>query len=137
MRERAITLGNIAHILEQKGDSGAARRWYEEGLQTLRKCDDTASIAGILYALATLDLASGHIQEAAPKLAEAHALVERMNHAEGLAQVGAAFGPVLFRTGKPEQGRAVLTRSIECFTLMGDNNQAEKVTAVLHALENQ
>jgi hypothetical protein len=57
VRSRAVTLGQIAHILARQGDLSDARALQVERLGINRQLDDADGIGATLWDLAQLDLA--------------------------------------------------------------------------------
>lgn len=132
---RAVTLGQIADVLQAHGELDEARRMHEERLKTFVRLGDIDGIAHTRWSLAQVSMAERRpIHEIAEHLLESYKLNLKLGRLEGVCFVGAALGQVLVATGQPDDARVVLERSRDGFVKLGLPDLAAQVQALLDRL---
>ena|SRR6266436_1817891 len=135
VRERAVTMGRIAHILLRKGDVRAARALHQDRLAIYRQLADPDGIGATLWGLAQLDLAEQKIDDAVPRIFEAYAIMSKLGRAEGIAVIGQLVGQILAANNEPEEARAVLRRSAEMYRKLGREDDAKEADDLIRRLD--
>jgi tetratricopeptide (TPR) repeat protein len=130
-RSRTITLGRIANILAKKDDLKGARALHEERLEILRELEDPESIAAALWDLSVLDIAEKDFETAGRRIPEAYAIMLHVGRAEGIAEIGKMFGPILAAGNQREKALEVLRRSAEMFRKLGREAEAQSAESII------
>jgi hypothetical protein len=136
VRERAVTLGDIARLKAQAGDVQGARQLLAERLEVNRRLGDMAEIAAALFSIAQLDLAEGQTAEAGSRLAESWPLLVRLNRVDGIAVVGEVYGGLLANQGDAA-AIDVLRRSQAAYDRLGQTERAGEIGRIVSDLENR
>ncbi|MFH0938046.1 MAG: hypothetical protein V1899_02005, partial [Planctomycetota bacterium] len=133
VRSRAINMGQIADILEQRGETDEALRIrIEECLPAAQKIKDLNTMASIQFRCAKLRFArggmeKGEIQTILDELLESFTMNQKLQRTKEIAYVGMLLGPVLAATGRIAEALTVLDQSANAFEHL---NQAEQVAQV-------
>jgi hypothetical protein len=136
VRERAVTLGDVARLKAQGGDVQGARQLLAERLEVNRRLGDMAEIAAALFSIAQLDLAEGQTAEAGSRLAESWPLLVRLNRVDGIAVVGEVYGGLLANQGDAA-AIDVLRRSQAAYDRLGQTERAGEIGRIVSDLENR
>jgi tetratricopeptide (TPR) repeat protein len=148
---RATTLGSIADILTEKGDLVAARALQEERLAMFRRLfdnaenapgkwkvalpqSDVAGVAPALWKLAQLDLAEGKLDDAVPRLIEAHDIEMSLGRVEAISAIGMELARVLAARAKTARAGDLLRRIAETLRELGADQEAQEAEHLLHEL---
>lgn len=134
LKERAVTLGDVARLRAQAGDAAGALKLHEEMLAISRQLGDIEAIAGAQYALAGLDWNQGNRSQALERLAESWDIFRRIGRVDAIAFVGEFYG-FLFAESDPVCALKVLRTSREAFQLLGMDAEVNEVTALIQKLE--
>jgi hypothetical protein len=132
-RSRAVTMGRIADILVQRGETDEALRIHiEECLPTAEATQDLDGIAHVRFSCARLRLTRGGMQQGeaqtiCDELAESFAILHKLQRVDGIAVVGAMLGQILAMGGYRDEACTVLDQSVMAFEKMQQTQQAEQV----------
>jgi hypothetical protein len=143
VRERAVTMGQIADILQQRGETDEALRIYtDEYMPMARLAQDMDLIAHSCFSCAQLRLNRGGLQKGeaqmiADELAESYRLNQQLQRVDGIAIVGALLGQVLAATGAHDDATAVLNVSAAAFERIGAAEQAAQIRELAAKIANQ
>ncbi|MCB1007886.1 MAG: tetratricopeptide repeat protein [Acidobacteria bacterium] len=130
-RSAAVTLGDIARIKAQKGEVEEALALNERRLVVARELGDVEGIASTQWDLGQLELLRGSVELALPRLAEAWSHLTRTGRVDALAVVGSTFGQVLLSVGAMDEAQQVLSVASQCWRKLGQDDEAQKVEALL------
>ncbi|MGH8582740.1 MAG: hypothetical protein ACREWG_08095 [Gammaproteobacteria bacterium] len=137
VRSKAITQSKIADILQARGQLDEALRIrQEEELPVYERLGDVREKAAALFKIAQMNLARMAYPEAMDGLAEAYAIVEGLQEAQGLAHVGRLYGQVLCAAGERARGHAVLEKAAGAFTLLGQDDEAQAIQTIARGLQD-
>ena len=75
--------------------------------------------------------------DAAPRIAEAYAIVDRMGRLEGIVTIGEVFGQTLVATGRKNDGIAILRRSLEGYRKLGREQDVERLQSLIAKIESK
>ncbi|MGE0680185.1 MAG: CHAT domain-containing protein [Candidatus Binatia bacterium] len=141
VRERAVTMGQIADILQQRGEMEEALRIHlEERLPTALVMQDLDSIAHIRFSCAQIRLSrretwQSELQTIYEELAESFAIYQKIQRIDGIAVVGQLLGQILAMGGLRDEALTVLEQSARAYEKMQQTSQAEQVRALLRHVE--
>ena len=133
VRERAVTMGQIADILEQRGETDEALRiQIEERLPVAEQIQDMDLIAHIRFSCARIRLDRGGLQgdEAqaiVDELAESFTLNQKLQRADGIAFVGFLLGRVLAAVGLGAEALTVLDHAAAAFARLQQDAQVAQI----------
>ena len=112
VRERAVTMGKIADILQSRGELDEALRIRkEEQLPVYEKIGDIDSKALTLWKLAQIELGQKSLKRALEYLFESYAINIKLGRLDGICFVGLDIGRLLYSVGEKNKGRELLERS--------------------------
>lgn len=132
-RSHAVTMGKIADILQQQGETTEALRIHiEERLPVAEKMEDVGQIAHIRFSCANIRLRTGRIEKEdgqviMDELSESFAIYSKLKQIDGIAYVGSLFGGVLAMTGSAKEAMDVLGKSAAAFKKMERNEEHEQI----------
>ncbi len=135
-RSRAVTMGQIADILSQRGETDEALRiQIEERLPVAEATKDLESISHIRFSCAQLrlqrgGLEQGEIQTIYQELSESFAINLKFQRADAVAAVGNLLGQVLAEGGHSDEALKVLDQSAAAFEKLQQSQQAERVREI-------
>ncbi|HNN85709.1 MAG TPA: hypothetical protein PKL62_16315, partial [Accumulibacter sp.] len=134
-RSKAVTQGQIADILQARGQLAEALALHEERLPVAERMRDIESIAHIKYSTAALRLqlgqhASGGLQRIHDDLAEAFALNRQLGRPDGIGWVG----QLLALAGERESALEVLTLAEQAFAKIKDADGLAQVRKLRGAI---
>ncbi|WP_413203577.1 tetratricopeptide repeat protein [Rhodospirillum sp. A1_3_36] len=136
VRSRAVTLGKIADILMARGQlDDALRIRQEEELPVYERIGDIDSIAATYWEIASIFKRQGKPEEAAPLVERAYEILQKTGRLDGICVVGQDYGQRLFESGRIEEGRRVLRRSIDGFRQLERESDALDTERLLEDLE--
>ena len=137
VRSKAVTQGKIADILQARGQLDEALRIRkEEQLPVFERLGDVRSKAVALFKIAQMNLAREAYPAAMDDLAQAYAIVEGLQEAQGLAHVGRFYGQLLCAAGEHARGRAVLEKAASAFTLLGQDDEAQAIQTIIRGFQD-
>jgi hypothetical protein len=143
VRSRAVTMGKIADILQQRGETDEALRMYtEEYMPVARLTQDMDLIAHSCFSCAQLRLDRGGLQKGegqmiVDELAESYTLNRQLQRVDGIAVVGALLGQVLAATGAHDDAASVLDLSADAFDRIGAADQATQLRELAARISDQ
>ena len=125
MREKAVTQGKIADILQARGQLDEALRIRtEEQLPVYERLGDVDGTAHVRFSVARLrlqrgDHETGDIGRIRDDLAEAFSILLGLRRPDGIGTVGALFAQVLAMMGHRRKALEVLDKAKLAFKKMG------------------
>lgn len=142
VRSKAITMGQIADILQARGQLDEALSLKEtEALPVYERLGDVENfgithweIARIKMQMLARGADPGVVAEIADHLTQAYEMICRVGRLEFIAAIGLDYAAVLAARGEVEEARAVLTRSRDGFRQLGREQRAQLAEAQLAAL---
>ncbi len=140
VRSRAVTMGKIADILAQRGETEEALRIHiEERLPAAVKAQDMDSIAHVRFSCARLRLSRGGLEQGEAQiifdeLEESFTLLKKLQRADGIAFVGMLFGQVLAAAGRVDEAVTVLDQSAAAFEKLKWADQAAQVHELIKSI---
>ncbi|MCB0047735.1 MAG: hypothetical protein KDD92_20100, partial [Caldilineaceae bacterium] len=141
VRERAVTMGKIADILQQRGETDEALRIYlEEYLPPMQRLGDLDGVAHARFSCAQLRLKrggwqQGEHQEIYEELAESFALWRQIQRFDGIAVVGELLGQVLAAVGQTAEAIVVFDAAIAAYTRLGWASKAAGLEEMKRGME--
>jgi hypothetical protein len=136
VRERAITQGQIADILQARGQLDEALRIrQEEELPVYERLGNIEGQAAALWSIATIHLQREQIAEAMPFIEQAYTLIGRVGRLDGICAIGSAWGQILAVTGRRSDALAVLTRVEAGWRQLGRLGEADEVGNLIRRIE--
>ena len=136
MRERAITIGKIADILEARGELDEALRiCREEQLPVYERLGDVRSRAVTLHNLAGSLIKAGglndaRVQEIHAAASEAFAIARQLNLPDAIANTGTLLAQVLGRAGRIKEALPILDEAEAAFMTLGNAAGLERVKEI-------
>ena len=130
---RAVTMGQIADILAQRGETDEALRIHiEERLPAAKSVKDLDSIAHIRFLCAQLriyrgGIESGELQTIYEELSESFGIYLKLQRVDGVAYSGMLLGQVLAVGGMTDEALQVLDQSAAAFEKLQFTKQVETV----------
>jgi len=141
-RSRAVTLGDIARILTNKGEVEQALALHQEELKTYEELGDQDGIASANFDLGQIYLAKAIQDRDGPAFAQAFSMLEisytifrRIGRLDGIGAVGVVFGQALALAGQTDNARVVLARSRDGYRQLEQPDMADQVDQLLQAIE--
>lgn len=141
VRSRAVTMGQIADILQQQGETAEALRiLLEECLPIRARIQDVGGIAYVRYACARIRLERGGLQgdegqTIIDELAESFTLFRKLQRVDGIAVVGSLLGQVLAAVGLRDEALTVLDYAAAAFDRLQQAAHLRALQARLRAAE--
>ena len=77
------------------------------------------------------------VADAAPRIAEAYAIVDRMGRLQGIVTIGEEFGQILVASGHKNDGIAILRRSLEGCRKLGYEQDAQRLKSLIAEIESK
>ncbi len=142
VRSIAVTMGKIADILQQRGETAEALRiQLEEVLPVAQALGDVDLIAHVRFSCARMRLARGGLkqgeaQQIYDELAESFALLQQLQRVDGIAFAGSLLGQVLAWAGHREEALPVLEQSAAAFDTLGMTKNAAETRALQASLRD-
>jgi len=136
VRSRAVTMGQIADILQQRGETDEALRIYvEECLPVMQQIQDMDSLAHIRFFCARIRLERSGLQgdegqTIIDELAESFTLFRKLQRVDGIAIVGSLLGQVLAAVGLRKEALTVLDHAAAAFDRLQQAAQAAQLRAL-------
>jgi len=133
VRSKAVTMGKIAEILQQREETDEALRiLLEECLPMRTQLADISGIAHIRFLCAQIrlqrdGLEKGEVQTIYEELAESFALSMKLQRVDFIAIVGALFGQILAMTGQTDEALKVLEAAAAASDKLGWTEEAAQV----------
>ena len=93
--------------------------------------------SGALWTLAQLDLQENRLTDALSRLTEAYAIVDRLDHALGIANIGPVLGQLAATGGQHELAIVVLKRSRDVLRRIGHEETAVEVDSLIQEVEGR
>jgi len=144
VRSQAVTMGKIAVILQQRGDSEEALRILcEEVLPAAERIQDMALIANTLYKCATVRLSFGvpenqvDAQNILEELKRSFELICQLKHVDAIAVVGSLFGKQLMKGGFVNEAITVLEKAADAFEVLQKPDKAAKLRELVDKLQDK
>ncbi len=140
VRSRAVTMGQIADILEARGQTDEALRIHiDERLPVAHQLQDLESRAHIRFCCAQIRIQRGGLQsgEAATiveEVKESFDLNQQIGRADGIAFVGFLFGQILAGAGALEAALHVFDQAADAFAILGHTQQVEQIRNIQEAI---
>ena len=128
----AVTQGQIADIRFQRGDYDETLRIRtEEVLPVFTRLGDAREICAAHWAIARFALEQEKLEESFPHMAEAFAIADRLNLADGIGAIGEYFGQYLVARGKVDEGIRVLQKGLDAYYKLGRPDQAAQIQGII------
>jgi len=106
---QGMSLGNLGDVAMQQDDPVAARQYYTDSLTALLRDGDALWGQSVAYKkLGRLELLSGNYAEAARNLERALTISTEIRRESDIQEVLVLLGQLKFKTGAPQEGRALL-----------------------------
>jgi tetratricopeptide (TPR) repeat protein len=142
VREKAVTMGQIADILTGRGETDEALRIHiEERLPIAEAMKDLDSIAHTRFSCAQIRLErggmeQGEIQTIYDELVESFEINFKLQRVDGIAHSGMMLGQLLIMCGQSEDARILLKHSATAFEILQNPQQAQKIRNLLKQIED-
>lgn len=143
VRSRAVTMGQIADILQQRGETDEALRIHlEERLPVALAIKDLDSIAHLRFSCAQIrlsrqDSSQSEMQTIYEELAESFTINQKLQRVDGIAFVGLSLGQILAGGGYRDEALEVLEQSARAFEKMQLLPQAAQVRQLMQQLQER
>ncbi|MCP3998546.1 MAG: tetratricopeptide repeat protein [bacterium] len=135
-RERAITLGEIALLLEQQDRIDEALCLQKERLEINVQLDDEEGRAAALADIALIELnKKGQYQEASQHLEESYGLLLRLGRVDAICDVGIWHGAMLTAAGRHEESLEVLRRVRDGCRQLGRTEELRQIKMMIRGTE--
>ncbi|WP_203832878.1 tetratricopeptide repeat protein, partial [Actinoplanes lobatus] len=132
----AITWGNIADILYERGDFDEAAALHTKRLRVCEQLGDLEGVAAAKWGLAQIDLARENYEDALPRIMESFLSLCHLQKHDGIAVVGSVLGQLLLATGDHEQARSVLEDSLAAAEKIGATSMFKTLGDLIHQSRN-
>ena len=100
----------------------------------MTRLGDVREIATVHWGIAQIALERKKFDEAFPHVAEAYAIAERLDLADGISVIGAVFGQLLVASGDADEGIRVLRKSLDAYRKLGRAEQAAQVQGIIDGI---
>ncbi|MEB3156344.1 MAG: CHAT domain-containing protein [Cyanobacteriota bacterium] len=143
VRSRAVTMGKIADVLQQRGESDEALRIHlDERLPVAVAMKDIDSIAHIRLCCAQLRLQRGGLdqgegQAIVGELSESFKLYLKLRRADGIAMAGWLLGQILAAIHHADEALMVLEAAAAAFEQLKHEDGVRRVRELRRSLENR
>jgi len=136
-RSRAVTLGDIARILVDKGQVDEAMKLHRERLAVYVQLGDADGRANALWSIARIEMERKQAKEALEHLTESYAILQGIGRLDGICMVGIDLGMALCAGGAREKGLEILKRSLDGLKQLGQSDLARQVQGLIDRIEGQ
>jgi len=132
VRSRAVTMGQIADILQARGQLDEALDMHSERLAVAEAMGDIDSVAHIRFRCALIRLDRGGLEKGegeiiVHELAESFSIVQRTGRVDAIANVGRRFGQVLASLGRRKESTTVFDAAARAFETLHRTEDARQV----------
>ncbi|MBF0293944.1 MAG: hypothetical protein HQL96_02055 [Magnetococcales bacterium] len=129
-------MGQIADILQARGDLDGALHLQQERLPVAEQMGDIESMAHILFSMALIKLQKGidsleTQQGVMAELSKAWELAYRLGRADFIGFIGMTYGNLLAQTGQHAEARRVLEEARKAFAKLQRHDHEQGVVKIM------
>jgi hypothetical protein len=135
LREKAVTMGKIADILQARGQLEDALALHMERLLLLEQSGYIDEVAHVRFSLARIQLARGgdlpkDVKAILDNLEAAFATSLESGRADAIANIGKLLARVLARDKQRQRALAVLDHAERAFQTLGAQSDIDEILAL-------
>ncbi|MFJ5561759.1 tetratricopeptide repeat protein, partial [Streptomyces sp. NPDC093250] len=135
-REVAVTWGQIADILQQRGEVDEALELLLKRLEVHEQLGDMDGIAAANWDLARINLSRQDFDAAVPRLVTSFQLLLKLQRPDGIAVVGTTLGQLLLAVGERGRARQVFKTSRAAAAKIGFADAVHQLDELLKATDD-